>query len=124
MRGINEGDLAAGYLCDPSSKSALPIIARPGVVLRLTTNFHKQQVFINGALATVYESLRGNEVFIVRLHGTGNLVLVHPMEEDGALFHPCCYEHATTIRRAQGASMVQGCIWLNALHGPHGCLSG
>ena len=65
------------------------------------------------AKGTVWESLRGNAVFIVKLHGTGNLVLVHPIEEDGATFLPCCYGYATTIRRAQGASLEQGCIWFN-----------
>ena len=79
----------------------------------LTRNFDKQRGFVNGATGTVCESLAGNAVFTVKLHGTGNLVLVYPMEEDGALFLPCCYGYATTIRRAQGASLVQGCIWFN-----------
>ena len=43
----------------------------------------------------------------------GTLFLVHPMEEDGCRFLPCCYGYATTIRRAQGASLVQGCLWFN-----------
>ena len=64
-------------------------------------------------MGTVSESLRGNAVFIVKLHGAGNLVLVDPMEEDGAMVLPCCYGYATTIRRAQGASLEQGYIWFN-----------
>ena len=44
---------------------------------------------------------------------SGNLVLVHPMEEDGQIFLPCCYGYATTIRRAQGASLEMGCIFFD-----------
>ena len=44
------------------------------------------------------------------------MVLVHPMEEDGARFLPCCYGYATTIRRAQGASLDQGCIYFDQKH--------
>ena len=36
--------------------------------------------FVNGATAVVYESLRGNFVFVARLIDSGNLVLVHPMK--------------------------------------------
>ncbi len=68
---------------------------------------------MNGALAEVCESLDGNAVFIARLIGSGNLVLVHPMYEDGQLFLPCVYGYATTIRRAQGASLDQGCIYFD-----------
>ncbi len=50
---------------------------------------------------------------VCRLIGTGNLVLVHPMEEDGQLFLPCCYGYATTVRKAQGASLDQGCIFFD-----------
>ena len=81
--------------------------------MRLTRNFDKQRGFVNGATGTVCESLRDNAVFTVKLYGTGNLVLVYPMEEDGSLFLPCCYGYATTIRRAQGASLSSGCIWFN-----------
>ena len=113
ISGIHDDDLAHGHLPDPASKSALRILARPGIVIRLTRNFDKIRGFVNGAVGTVCESLRGNAVFIVKLHGTGNLVLVYPMEEDGSIFLPCCYGYATTIRRAQGASLDQGCIWFN-----------
>ena len=102
-----------GYLCDPASKSSLRILARPGMKVRLTRNFDKHRGFVNGATGTVCEALHGNAVFTVKLHGTGNLVLVYPMEEDGSIFLPCCYGYATTIRRAQGASLDQGCIWFN-----------
>lgn len=113
VAGIGEEDLSGGYLCDPESKSPLRILARPGIKVRLTRNLDKQRGFVNGATGTVCESLCGNRVFTVQLDDTGNMVLVHPMEEDGQLFLPCCYGYATTIRRAQGASLEQGCIWFN-----------
>ena len=47
---------------------------------------------------------------LARLVGTGNMVLVHPMEESGSIFLPCCYGYATTIRRAQGAVCVSVCV--------------
>ena len=106
---VSEEELAGGFKCDPTSKSTLRIVAKPGILLRLTRNFDKTRGFVNSAVAEVVESLRGNAVFVVRLVGTGNLVLVHPMEEDGQLFLPCCYGYSTTIRRAQGASLEQGC---------------
>jgi hypothetical protein len=33
------------------------------------------------------------------------------MEERGITFLPCCYGYATTIRRAQGASLDNGCVY-------------
>ena len=113
LMGIRQQELAHGYLCDPTSKSTLRILARPGIVVRLTRNVDKQRGFVNGAVGTVCDSLEGNSVFTVRLQGTGNLVLVYPMQEDGARFLPCCYGYATTVRRARGASLDLGCIWYN-----------
>ena len=112
-RGITSAELDEGYECDPNSKSTLRILARPGIIIRLTRNFDKGRGFVNGATAEVCESLRGNEVFTARLIGSGNMVLVHPMEEGGAIFLPCCYGYATTIRRAQGADLFQGCIYMD-----------
>ena len=61
--GITEAELATGYLCDPNTKSELRILARPGLLIRLRRNFDKQRGFVNGALAEVVVSLRGNAVF-------------------------------------------------------------
>ena len=52
-------------------------------------------------------------VFVARLHGTGNLELVHPMQEFDRRCLPCCYGCATTIRRAQGAPLECGCLYFN-----------
>ena len=81
--------------------------------MRLTRNLNKGRGFVNGATAIIEDSLEGNAVFTARLVGTGNLVLVHPIHEHGAIFLPCCYGYATTIRRAQGADLHHGCIFLD-----------
>ena len=86
IKGITEADLATGYLCDPTTKSELRILARPGVLIRLSRNNDKQRGFVNAALAEVCESLRGNRIFTARLLGTGNMVLIHPIEEEGQFF--------------------------------------
>ena len=96
--GITDEELSRGYLCDPSSKSHLRILAKPGLLLRLTRNFDKARGFVNGALAEVVESLRGNEVFTARLVGTNNMVLVHPMGRRAVSF----YLAVTGIRRLSG----------------------
>ena len=44
---------------------------------------------------------------------SGNLVLVHPIEENGQRFMPLTYGYATTVRRAQGASLDCGCIYFD-----------
>ena len=90
LEGITDEDLENGYLCDPESKSDLRIVARPGILVRLTRNFDKQRGFVNGAVGVVWESLCGNSCFVVKLLGSGNFVLVYPTEEDGSRFLPCC----------------------------------
>ena len=35
------------------------------------------------------------------------------MEEGGEVFLPCCYGYAFTIRKAQGTSLYQGCIYFD-----------
>ena len=111
--GVTPEELATGYCCDPNTKSDLRIVAKPGLIIRLSRNFDKQRGFVNGALARIYQSLDGNRVFVARLISTGNLVLIHPIEEEGGRFLPCCYGYATTIRRAQGADLCHGCIYMD-----------
>ena len=113
--GITTKDLEAGFLCDPATKSTLRILLRPGIMLRLSRNLDKLRGFVNGAFAEVCESLRGNAVGVARLLSSGNYVLIQPLYEDGAVFLPCCYGYATTIRRAQGLSLPLGCIYFDQL---------
>ena len=85
-------------------------MARKGVLLKLTRNQDKHRGFVNGALVACIEEL-GDGVIVARLVESGNMVLIHPMEENGVTFLPCCYGYATTIRRAQGASLDIGCVY-------------
>ena len=93
-----------------ATKSTLRIIAKRGILIRLSRNFDTQRGFLNGAYAVIEDALSGNAVFTARLFGTGNKVLLHPEEEEGQTFLPCCCGYATTIRRAQGSSLDLGCL--------------
>ena len=42
------------------------------------------------------------------------------MQEGDKVFLPCCYGYATTIRRAQGASLTMGCIYFDHKYGKAG----
>ena len=46
-RGISDDDLLAGYPGDPSSKSNLRILCRPGLLYRLTRNLDKRRGFVS-----------------------------------------------------------------------------
>ena len=116
--GIDASELETGYAPDPQTKSDLGIVAKPGIIVRLSRNFDKQRGFVNGAMAVVCKSLRGNAVFTAKLVGTGNMVLVHPIIENGCRFLPCCYGYATTIRRAQGADLMHGCLYFDQMKRP------
>ena len=111
--GLSAEDLKEGYCCDPTTKSTLGIVAKRGLIIRLSRNNDKTRGFVNGAYAEICDSLKGNAVFTARLLGTGNMVLIHPMEENGEIFLPCCYGYATTVRRAQGSDLYHGCLYMD-----------
>ena len=70
--------------------------------MRLTRNLDKDRGFVNKAMGVIEVVLSADDgVFLVRLT-TGTLVLVHPISDGDAVFLPCAYGYATTIRRAQG----------------------
>ena len=91
-------------------------MAKPGLIIRLSRNVDNQRGFVNGAVAEIVESLDHNRVFTARLLGSGNMVLVFPMEEDTGRFLPCCYGYAITIRRARGADLHHGCLYMDNLY--------
>ena len=115
--GITPAAVADGYPCDPKIKGS-NIVLVPGLQVRLTRNLDKDRGFVNGALGTVHEVL-SRHTFILRL-SSGGLVLVHPVSGDGdeRLFLPCVYGYATTIRRAQGATLKLGCLYFDHSHPP------
>jgi len=116
--GETKEELSAGYEPDPQAKADIRIVAKPGLMVRITRNRDKQRGFVNGAIGMVIDALRGNAVFTVRLLGTGNMVLVYPMKEGGVTFLPVTYGYSTTVRRAQGADMHRGCIYFDQLKFP------
>ena len=61
---VSQAELDSGYRGDSSTKSDLRIVAKKGILLRLSRNFDKQRGFVNGALVEVCESLAGNAVFM------------------------------------------------------------
>ena len=94
------------------------IVVRVGLYVRLTRNLDKDRGFVNGAIGVIEVVLSQPQgVFLVRLT-TGTLVLVHPIAVDDAQFLPCTYGYATTIRRAQGASLDAGCLYFDHCYPP------
>ena len=91
-----------GYPGDPKV-AAGKILLRPGLRVRLSRNLDKPRGFVNGALGTIKTVLAKN-VAVVEL-SSGKLVLLHPVTDGDETFLPCAYGYATTIRKAQGASL-------------------
>ena len=54
----------------------------------------------------------------MRQSATDVLVLVHPIWHDRQRILPCTYGYATTIRRAQGATYVHGCLYFDHSYPP------
>jgi hypothetical protein len=114
--GISEDLLKQAPLGDPKV-SAGPIHAAKGLAIRLTRNLDKDRGFVNGAIGAVVDVLTPT-VFTLRL-STGNMVLVHPISDtSGQQFLPCAYGYATTIRRAQGATLKCGCLFFDHCYPP------
>jgi hypothetical protein len=123
---ITEEDLTSrGFPTDPSVGKHQYIVIRGGITIRLTKNIDKERGFVNGAIAVVCDVLvdynpsegRHTCIFTARLT-TGSMILVHPVSAGRAEtmheFLPCTYGYATTIRRAQGASLDYVCLYFDA----------
>jgi len=74
-----------------------------GMRVRLTQNLDKDRGFVNGAVGTIQSVLR-KDVFVLKTN-SNILLLVHPIWQKGRQFMPVTYGYATTIRRAQGATL-------------------
>ena len=123
-------DLAKnGFPTDPNVGKDQKMVVRPELTIRLTRNLDKDRGFVNGAIAVVVDVLvdynpsegRHTCIFTARL-STGFMILVHPVSagraEDMHEFLPCTYGYATTIRRAQGASLDYVCLKFDAERTP------
>jgi len=114
--GLSADDIAAGFLGDPKVAS-LPIVARLGLTIRLTRNLDKDRGFVNGAVGTIVWVF-DDCIFAIEL-SSGVRLLVHPIcAGDSAPFLPATYGYATTIRRAQGATLDHGCLWFDHCYPP------
>eukprot|EP00971_Amphidinium_carterae_P347996 6490264-Amphidinium_carterae.1 len=81
-------------------------VMKPGTCVRLTQNLDKDRGFVNGNSGVVEHVLRP-DVFIVKTLQDIRL-LVHPVSMNimnGRTFLPVKYGYATTMRRAQGATL-------------------
>jgi len=111
LHGITAAMREQGYPGDPKVDSS-GIVVKPGIVVRMTRNVDKPRGYVNGAIGIVKDVLWNNSVFTVEL-STGSMILVHPLREYDRSFLPCTYGYATTIRRAQGATLDHGCLYFD-----------
>ena len=105
------------------------LLVRRGSTSRLTRNLDKERGFVNGAIAVVCDVLadynpsegRDTYVFTAQLT-TGAMILVFPVfagrAESMHSFLPCTYGYATTIRKAQGATLDFLCLYFDGKHVP------
>ena len=100
----------AGYPADMNSGQDR-ILVEVGMRIRLTRNLDKDRGFVNGNLGTVESKLRP-DVFVVKTM-QDVLILVHPITIKGYKFIPACYAYATTMRRAQGATLEAACLYFD-----------
>ena len=71
--------------------------------VRLTHNVNKEEGFVNGNTGTIRKVLR-RDVFIME-SSQQKCILVYPITVKGRKYLPVAYGYATTMRRAQGATM-------------------
>ena len=113
---ITEEDLQRYGVPGDHAAHATPIILRRGLRLRLSRNLDKRRGFVNGALCTIVEVL-SRDVAVVEL-ASGKLCLLHPVTIGEKTFLPCAYGYATTIRKAQGASLDAVVLFFDHSHPP------
>ena len=113
---ITEEDLERDGFPGDAAAFAGPIILRVGLRLRLSRNLDKPRGFVNGALCTIVEVL-SRAVAVVELTN-GKLCLLHPVSDGNKTFLPCAYGYATTIRKAQGASLEAVVLFFDHCYPP------
>jgi hypothetical protein len=95
-------DAGEGVPGDPTCGGG-NLIFTEGMRVRLTRNIDKDRGFVNGNSGIIERVLR-KDVFIMKTFDN-NMILVHPIRVDGQTFVPASYAYATTVRRAQGATL-------------------
>ena len=88
-----------------------PVVLDPGMRLRLTYNVDKDRSFVNGQMGSIRLMLR-RDIFVLA-SDQGTSILVHPICVKGQMFLPVAYGWATTIRRAQGATLGRVGLWFD-----------
>ena len=99
-----------GILSDPAYGEQ-NFIAVEGARVRLTQNLDKERGFVNGATGVITQVLEP-DVFVVTT-SEGVLILVHRVQQQRLKFLPVTYAYATTMRRAQGATMDLIALWFD-----------
>ena len=84
------------------------VVIAPNMRIRLTHNVDKERGFVNGNTGVIRRVLRA-DVFLLQ-SDQGMQILVHPIRSQGRTFLPIAYGWATTIRRAQGATLDKVCL--------------
>ena len=87
------------------------VVVASGMRIRLTLNVDKERGFVNGNTGTVKSMLR-SDVFLLQ-SDQGLPILVHPVTQKGRKFLPVTYGWATTMRRAQGATLEKVGLWFD-----------
>ena len=87
------------------------VVLASGMRIRLTLNVDKERGFVNGNTGTVRSMLR-SDVFLLQ-SDQGLPILVHPVTQKGRKFLPVTYGWATTMRRAQGATLEKVGLWFD-----------
>ena len=77
------------------------------------------ETFADFSLTIKMGEVLSRHTCVVKL-SSGALALLHPVSGDGErhLFLPCVYGYATTIRRAQGATLQLGCLYFDHCYPP------
>ena len=104
--------LAAGHgiLSDPAYGEQ-NFIAVVGARVRLTQNLDKERGFVNGAMGVITQVF-APDIFVVKTL-EGVLLLIHRVQQQRLKFLPVTYAYATTMRRAQGATLELVALWFD-----------
>ena len=79
------------------------ILLTANMRVRLTHNVNKEEGYVNGNTGQIRKVLR-RDVFIME-SSQHTCILVYPITVNGRRYLPVAYGYATTMRRAQGATM-------------------